>query len=488
MISLNQERAPYFEALCEYAGVPRAVFHTPGHIQGRGGHDRLADLFGAKTLELDLCTGLGNLDGKPGSALEQAQELAAAAYGADRSWFLVNGSTSGNQAMVISVCHPGDVILTSRNTHKAIVSALILAGVRPVYLPPELDPASHIAHGVTLETVRAGLEAHPQAKAVLIVSPTYYGTCCDVAGIAEVAHGHGIPLLVDEAWGPHLPFHDGLPSHAMALGADAAVTGAHKLIGAVTQASMLHVQGSFIDQDRVEVVSKLLLSTSPSCLLYASLDVARMQMATEGEILLHETIALAEEARAVLGEHPRLSCIDKRLVGQYGVEAVDPTRLCVNVVGTGHTGYEVDRILFDSYGVAVEMSDFANVLANITIGHDRHTVGRLVSSLLEVADKLHDPAPPKAGFLESGLVHLPAQVLSPTEAFHAPQERVPLRESAGRVAAEMAASYPPGIPVVVPGERLTPELVEYLALQVEAGCRIVGPRDPALGTIQVVRE
>jgi arginine decarboxylase len=172
-VALDQRRAPYLEALQEYASVPRSVFHTPGHIQGRGSHQRLGELFGPDTLKLDLCTGLGTLDGVHGSALEQAEELAAAAYGADRSWFLVNGSTSGNQIMVISVCHPGDVILTSRNTHKAIVSALILAGARPVYLPPELDPASHIAHGVTPATVDAGLTAYPEAKGVLIVSPTY---------------------------------------------------------------------------------------------------------------------------------------------------------------------------------------------------------------------------------------------------------------------------------------------------------------------------
>jgi lysine decarboxylase len=251
---------------------------------------------------------------------------------------------------------------------------------------------------------------------------------------------------------------------------------------------MLHVQGPLIDQDRVEVVSKLVLSTSPSCLLYASLDVARMQMATEGEQLLHETIGLAQEARSLLREHPRLSCIDKTLIGSYGVQAIDPTRLCVNVVGTGHTGYEVDRILFESFDISVEMSDFANVLANVTIGHDRESVERLTSSLLAVADKLNDPAPPVAGFLESGLVHLPEQVFSPTQAFHAPQERVALADAVGRVSAELAASYPPGIPVVVPGERFTPELVEYLRLQVKAGCRIVGPRDPELKTIQVVRE
>ena len=485
---LDQQRAPYFEALSEYASVPRAAFHTPGHIQGKGGHDRLADLFGARTLELDLCTGLGNLDGVPGSALEQAEALAAAAYGADRSWFLVNGSTSGNQAMVISVCHPGDVILTSRNTHKAIVSALILAGVRPVYLAPELDPTSHIAHGVTPATVAAGLATHPQAKAVLIVRPTYYGTCSDVAGIAEVCHRHGIPLLVDEAWGAHLPFHPGLPAHAMALGADAAVTGTHKLTGAVTQASMLHVRGPLIDQERVEVVSKLLLSTSPSCLLYASLDVARMQLATDGERLLGTTIRLAEEARAALSEHPRLSCIDGHLVGRYGVEAVDPTRLCVNVVRTGHTGYEVARILLESFDVAVEMSDFANVLANVTMGHARGDLNQLVDALHAIADHPTDHAVKPQGFVERALYEVPEQVMSPGEAFHARQQRVPLAESVGRISAEMAATYPPGIPVVVPGERLTEALVAHLAAQVAAGGRIVGPQDPRLDRIQVVCE
>lgn len=484
---MDQSKAPYFEALRAYADVGRTVFHVPGHIQGKGSHPLLVDALGAGTLELDLCSGLPGLDGRPGTALESAEALAAAAYGADRSWFLINGSTSGNQILVSAVCHPGEVILTPRNTHKSIISALVVSGARPVYITPEIDPGSHIAHGVTPAAVRAGLTAHPEAKAVLIVSPTYYGACSDVAGIARVVHDHGLPLLVDEAWGPHFPFHPELPEPALTVGADASVTGTHKLAGALTQAAMLHVRGSLIDHERVEVVSKMLLSTSPSCLFYAALDVARMQMATEGEELLQEVLRLAETARVAIRSHPRLSCIDKTLVGSHGIVAFDPTRLCVNVSRTGHTGYEVERLLCDSHAVMAEMSDFANVLFNITIGHCQAALDRLLDALVTVADHGPHPVDPH-GFLEFGLMTIPEQVLSPSEAFHSPQARVPLEDAAGLVSAELAASYPPGIPMVVPGERLTQPLVDHLLAQVAAGCRIVGPRDHRLGTIQVVRE
>lgn len=484
---MDQSRAPYFEALRAYAGVERTVFHVPGHIQGRGSHPLLIEALGAGTLELDLCSGLPGLDGRPGTALEQAEALAAAAYGADRSWFLINGSTSGNQILVSAVCHPGEVILTPRNTHKSIISALVVSGARPVYVTPEIDPETHIAHGVTPAAVEAGLRAHPEAKAVLIVCPTYYGACSDVAAIARVVHDYGLPLLVDEAWGPHFPFHPELPSPALTLGADASVTGTHKLAGALTQAAMLHVRGPLLDHERIDVVSKMLLSTSPSCLLYAALDVARMQMATEGEELLQEALRLAETARSAIRAHPRLSCIDKTLAGSHGVVGLDPTRLCVNVTRTGHTGYEVERLLCQSHAVMAEMSDFANVLFNITIGHQQSAVDRLLDALVAVAD-LRPHAVDPHGFLEFGLMTLPEQVLSPGEAFHAPQTRVPLADAAGLVSAELAASYPPGIPVVVPGERLTRSLVDHLLAQVAAGCRIVGPRDHRLDTIQVVLE
>ncbi len=439
-------------------------------------------------LNLDICPGLGRLDGGPHSALAAAQALAAGAWGAERSWFLHNGSTAGNQIMLMATCHPGDVVLTSRNTHKSIVSGLVVSGARPVYIRPELDPDSHIAHGVTPQQIEEALDRHPEARAVLIVSPTYYGACSDVAGIAEVAHRHGIPLLVDEAWGAHFPFHPSLPPHAFAAGADMAVTGVHKLLGAFLQASMVHVQGDLVDGARVDVVANMVQSTSASALLRASLDVARMQMATEGEALLAGVIALAEEAREAINRHPRLSCLGKELVGNHGVVALDPTRLVVNVTGAGVSGYEADRLLFEQHHVAVELSDFANVLADVTIGHDRADLDRLVAALAALADDPHARRLNPTGYVEEALRVLPEQALSPMEAFHAPQERAPLDQSVGRVSAEMAATYPPGIPVLVPGERLNPALVAHLRAQVDAGGRIVGPSDTRLATIQVVKE
>jgi arginine decarboxylase len=485
---MDQSSAPYFEALCAYADVPRAAFHTPGHIQGRGAHPAMRAAVGDRVLSMDISPGLGNLDGVPGSALDDAQALAAEAYGADRSWFLANGSTLGNQIMVTAVCHPGDVILTSRNTHRSIISALMVAGVHPLYIPAELDPESHIAHGVSPAQVEAHLAGHPEVRAVLIVSPTYYGACSDVAGIAESAHRHGVPLLVDEAWGPHFPFHPDLPPHALSQGADMAVTGAHKLLSAFLQASMLHVRGDLVDHDRVEVVNRMLQSTSPSCLLRASIDVARMQMATEGEALLTTAIELAEDARARIEEHPLLSCLDKRLIGSHGVVGFDPTRLSVNVISTGYTGYEVEKMLFDDHACTMEMADYANVLANITMGHRRADLDQFVTALHAIADHPSAHQLNSQGFVERALYEVPEQVMSPGEAFHASQERVPLADSVGRISAEMAATYPPGIPVVVPGERLTPALVAHLSAQVAAGGRIVGPQDPKLDRIQVVCE
>jgi arginine/lysine/ornithine decarboxylase len=297
-----------------------------------------------------------------------------------------------------------------------------------------------------------------------------------------------VPLLVDEAWGPHFPFHPALPPHALSLGADMAVTGIHKLLGALLQASIIHVRGPLVDADKVDVVTAMVQSTSASALLRASLDVARMQMATEGEELLGRTISLAEEARDWIDSHPRLSCLGKDLVGRHGVVALDPTRLVVNVTATGRTGYQVNRLLRDDHLVSVELSDVANVLADVTIGHERGDLERLADALEAIADDPVGDGVNPTRHVEEALRVLPDQAMSPSEAFHAPQERVPLAAAPGRVSAEMAATYPPGIPVLVPGERVTPALVEHLAVQVAAGGRVVGPAEPRLETIGVVKE
>lgn len=482
----EQSSTPYLDALSQFAQLRRSGFHVPGHNQGKGAHPRLVGAFSAGTLQLDLCSGLADLDGKPGSALDRAQRLAAAVYGADHTRFLTNGSTAGNHILVASVCGPGDLIVTSRNTHKSIIAALILSGARPIYLPVEVDPATRLAHGVAPASVAAVLDEYPQAKAVLIVSPTYYGVCSDLAGIAEACHRRRVPLLVDEAWGPHFPFSADLPEHALALGADGVVTGTHKLLSALTQAAMLHVRGPLLDPRRVEVVADMFASTSPSCLLYASLDVARMQMATEGPRLLARAAGLASHAREVLAAQPFLRCLDEGLIGRYAVHAMDPTRLCVDVTGAGYTGYQAERVLGTRHHVDVEMADFAHVLFNITIAHDAGDVGQLIAALIALAAQPHPQRAQRRDLLEHAPFDWPEQVLTPAEAFSARQCVVPLHRSADRICAELIASYPPGIPAVVPGERITPALVDYLTAQLAHGARMVGPRDPCLLTLTVV--
>jgi arginine decarboxylase len=483
----GQAQAPYLDALERFAATQRVGFHVPGHVQGAGAHARLRSAFGDAVLRLDLCSGLEGPDGCPDSALEEAQRLAAEAFGADRTWFLVNGSTIGNQIMLSAVCRAGDRVLTSRNTHKSVLSALVVSGATPVYLPAETDPANHLAHGVLPESVVTALRSCPDAAAVMLVSPTYYGACSDIAAIADVCHGHGIPLLVDEAWGPHFPFHPELPAHALSLGADAAVTGIHKLLGALTQASMLHVRGPLIDPARVETVAELLQTTSPSCLLFASLDVARMQMATEGRSRYDSILTMAREARIRLNSTPGLSVLSEAIVGHFGVAALDPTRLCVNVAGIGRTGYDVASMLAQDYDIDVEMSDFTHVVANLTIGHTADDVHRLCDALEDVAASGRSGPTDPAGFIEALHFEQPVQAISPRAAFDSPHEALCLSDAVGRVAAELVASYPPGIPVIVPGERITRAIVDFLQAQLHAGARMVGVADPTLATIRVVQ-
>jgi arginine decarboxylase len=494
--ALDQTRAPYFQVLLDYVDAGVIPFHTPGHKQGIGMERAFRDFVGDNVLAIDL-TQIRGLDDllQPEEALVEAQELAAACFGAEQSFFLINGSTSGNQCMMMAALNPGDKIAIPRNSHKSAMGGLIMSGATPVWMQPEVDEALHMDHTVTPETVRATLDREPDVRAVYLVSPTYYGVAADLEAIAAVAHEHDIPLLVDEAWGPHFHFHPALPVSAMQAGADIAINSTHKMLGSMSQTAMLHVQGNRIRIDRLKAVYKLFLSTSPNLVLVASLDVARRQMALDGPALLSRTIEISNDARRQLNEIPRVYCFGEELEGRPGVYDLDPTKITITVKDLGYTGYEAEEILRRRYNVQVELADLFNVVALYTIGTSQEASDMLVHGVRELAreDRPVDIFSP-SGVLErrmkTGTYKLPSIPpirLVPRDAFLASTEFIPFKTSAGRICAEVITPYPPGIPVLSPGEEITPEIIDYLTLEKKAGVKMQGPYDDDLKFIRVVR-
>jgi arginine decarboxylase len=494
---LDQTRTPYFQVLLDYVDAGVVPFHTPGHQQGHGMDRSFREFVGDNVLAIDL-TQIRGLDDllQPEESLVEAQALAADAYGADQSFFLINGSTSGNQCMMMAAIDPGQKIAIPRNSHKSTMGGLIMSGAVPVYMQPEVNESLHMDHTVTPQTVKATLQEHPDIRAVYVVSPTYYGAQANLRAIAKIAHAHGVPLLVDEAWGPHFHFHPALPVDALESGADLCINSTHKMLGSMSQTAMLHVQGKRVALDRLKSVYKLFLSTSPNLVLIASLDVARRQMATEGTALLSTTLALANETRTRLNAIPGIRCFGKELIDGQGVYDFDPTKITITVKDLGYTGYEAEEILRRRYNVQVELADLFNCLALFTIGTTSEAADKLVNAVKELAreDRPVDIFSP-SGILErrlkTGTYQLPKMPpvrLSPREAFLAPAEFVPFKQSAGRVCAEVITPYPPGIPVIAPGEEITREIIDYLQLEKRAGVRMQGPYDDDLRRIRVVRE
>jgi lysine decarboxylase len=494
---LDHRRAPYFQVLLDYVDAGVIPFHTPGHKQGIGMERAFRDFVGDNVLAIDL-TQIRGLDDllQPEGPLIEAQELAADAFGAEHTYFLINGSTSGNQCMMMTALNPGEKIALPRNAHKSAMGGLIMSGGTPVWMRPEVDEALHMDHTVTPETVRATLAAHPDVKAVYVVSPTYYGVAADLEAIAAIAHAHDIPLLVDEAWGPHFHFHPALPKSAMQAGADMCINSTHKMLGSLSQTAMLHVQGARIKLDRLKAVYKLFLSTSPNLVLVASLDVARRQMALDGPALLSRTIEIANDTRRRLNAIAGVYCFGEELEGHAGVFDLDPTKVTITVKQLGYTGYEAEEILRRRYNVQCELADLFNTLALFTIGTTPDAADELVFGVRELAreDRPVDIFSP-SGVLErrmkTGTYKLPAIPplrLVPREAFLASTEFVPFKKSAGRICAEVITPYPPGIPVISPGEEITPEIISYLELEKKAGVRMQGPYDGELRRIRVVVE
>jgi len=492
---MDQSRTPYFQALLEYVDSGVIPFHTPGHKQGIGMDRAFREFVGDNICAIDL-TPMPGIDDllQPTEALLEAQQLAAQAYGADRSYFLINGSTSGNQCMMMTALNPGEKIAVPRNSHKSMLGGLVMSGAQPVYMQPVVDEALHMDHCVTPETVAQTLRDHPDVKAVYVVTPTYYGVAADLESIVRIVHDAGKLVLVDEAWGPHFHFHPSLPMSATAAGADLCINSTHKMLSAFSQCAMLHQIGPRVRLDRLEAVLKMFLSTSPNLPMVASLDVARKQMAVDGTALLSQTIALAEQTRERLNAIDRVYCFGEELQGRPGVFDLDPTKVTITVKDLGYTGYEASEILRRRYNVQVELADLFNVVALFTIGTSQAAADRLVEGVSELAREdrpidIFSPSGILQRRLKTGtykLPRIPPMRMLPRDAFLAESEKVKFKHSKGRICAETISPYPPGIPVISPGEEITDEIVDYLTLELKAGVRMQGPFDRELKTIRVV--
>lgn len=484
----NQRELPLLEALQQCAQRPHAPFYTPGHKRGRGIPQPMRNLLGDRPFLADLPE-LPELDNlfTPEGAILRAQELASDLFGAVQTWFLANGSTCGIEAAVLATCGPGDLLILPRNCHQAAIAALILSGATPVFLPPDYDAEWGIAHSVSPAAVAAALAQHPNAKAVMLVYPTYYGACGDVAAIAQLAHQRCIPLIVDEAHGGHFAFHADFPAASLAAGADVVVQSTHKVLGAMTQASMLHCQGDRVDADRLSRVLRLVQSTSPSYLLLASLDAARWQLAQHGSELMQHTLDLAAIARTELAQIPGLQLLTANHASTPGFVALDPTRLTVDVRALGLSGFAADEILHTQLGVTAELPALTHLTFILSLGNTPQDIQQLVQGFRTLAQSVQqtDRDGPQAKTLRPGMAAFSwnpleanpigaEQSLSPRAAFLAASEVVPLEQAGDRLSAETVCPYPPGIPLLIPGERISSGALQYLDAVLKHGGTVTG--------------
>ena len=477
-----------------YAEDGAVAFHTPGHKQGLGAHSLLKELLTEQGLreEVSLMEELDDLH-EPTMCIKEAQRLAAELYGAEAAYFCINGTTGAIHAMLLATLNPGETVLVPRNAHRSIVGALTLTGARPVYLQPEYDARLGLPMGVPLATIREACEAYPEAKAAVLVYPTYYGVTVDLAPVADYLHSRGMLLLVDEAHGAHLPFSGRLPQEAIAAGADMAAVSTHKMLGSMTQTSMLLLgHGGRVDQERLRESLSLLQSTSPNELLLASLDIARLQMAEQGREMVDRAVDLAEGLRAEVNKIAGLWSPSAAGMQTSGANGLDLTKVTVNVRGLGLTGPEAEHYLRYEQKIQCELSDANNVLFIISYADTERETAGLLAALKEMAVRMRGGNACGGGGTAEGIPKYwqggGRGELTPREAFLAHKERIPFAESAGRIAAEQVMFYPPGIPLLVPGERIGQEMLAYIREQQSLGLKVVGPQDASLKYLKVVKE
>lgn len=480
MGALSQERAPIAEALEHFRGTRTVPFDVPGHKRGRG-NPELQKLLGAQCVDIDV-NSMKPLDNlcHPVSVIRDAEQLAAEAFGAEHAFFMLNGTTSAVQSMILYACKQGEKIILPRNVHRSVINALVLCGAVPVYVSPEINRQLGISLGMSLAQVEQAVQANPDAKAIFVNNPTYYGVCSNLPAIVALAHRHGMLVLVDEAHGTHFSFGAGLPVSAMHAGADLASIGMHKSGGSLTQSSLL-LAANPVHEGYLRQIINLTQTTSGSYLLMAALDISRRSLATNGRQTLERVTELSEYARCEINKIGDYYAFSKELCNGDSIFDFDRTKLSVHTLDVGLAGIEVYDLLRDEYDIQIEFGDIGNILAYISVGDRYRDVERLVSALAEIRRRFKQQ---KTGMLSQEYI-APTVLKSPKEAFYAPKCSVPLREAVGKICTEFVMSYPPGIPILAPGELVTQEIVEHIAYAKQKGCSMTGPENLELERLNV---
>ena len=477
-----QSHAPIYEALERFKRMRVVPFDVPGHKRGRG-NPELVELLGEGCVSIDV-NSMKPLDNlcHPISVIKEAEELAAEAFGAANAFLMVGGTTSAVQSMVLTACKRGDKIILPRNVHRSVINALVLCGAKPVYVNPDMDHKLGIALGMKVSQVEQAIAEHPDAVAILVNNPTYYGICSNLKAIVDLAHRHNMLALADEAHGTHFYFGEDMPISAMAAGADMASVSMHKSGGSLTQSSFLLI-GPNVSEGYTRQIINLTQTTSGSYLLLSSLDISRRNLALRGREEFAKVRALAQYARSEINAIGGYYAYCREIINDNSIYDFDVTKLSVHTLDIGLAGIEVYDILRDEYDIQIEFGDIGNILAYISIGDRRQDIERLVSALAEIKRRYQKD---KAGMLTQEYID-PQVLVTPQEAFYAEKESLPIRETAGRVCSEFVMCYPPGIPILAPGEKITQGILEYIEYAKMKGCSMTGPEDPDIGHLNVLK-
>lgn len=481
---MNQNRAPIYEALEQFRKNKVVPFDVPGHKRGRG-NPELVQLLGKQCVELDV-NSMKPLDNlcHPISVIKEAEELAAEAFGASHAFLMVGGTTSAVQSMVLTACKKGEKIILPRNVHRSVINALVVNGATPIYVNPDVDKKLGIALGMKISQVGKAIEDNPDAVAILVNNPTYYGICSNLKKIVEIAHAHNMLVLVDEAHGTHFYFGENMPITAMAAGADMASVSMHKSGGSLTQSSFL-LTGPNVSAGYVRQVINLTQTTSASYLLLASLDISRRNLALRGKEAFEEVEKIAAYARNEINKIDGYYAYGEELINGDSIYDFDTTKLTVYTLDIGLAGIEVYDKLRDEYDIQLELGDIGNILAYISIGDRMRETERLVSALYDIRRRYKKD---RTGLFDHEYIN-PSVVMTPQEAFYAEKEEmIPIRETNGRICTEFVMCYPPGIPILAPGERITQEIIDYIVYAKEKGCSMTGPEDETIERLNVIRE